>query len=110
MNLKKYNIYTKQLIDGMPSPVFSASTFSPNHKNDEVFSSRYAKILSVSREKYSKSRKSVEQRINKSLEDVEKQEIEWEKKKQEFEEKKKDEKAKKHAELIAKQAELKKEV
>ena len=110
MNLKKYNIYTKQLIDGMPSPVFSAGTFSPNQKNDEVFSSRYEKILSVSREKYSKSRKNVEERINKSLEDVEKQEIEWEKKKGEFEEKKKDEKAKKHAELIAKQAEAKKEV
>lgn len=110
MNLKKYNIYTKQLIDGMPSPVFSASTFSPNLKNDEVFSSRYAKILSVSREKYSKSRKSVEQRINKSLEDVEKQELEWDKKKAEFEDKKKDEKAKKHAELLSKQAELKKEV
>lgn len=109
MNLKKYNIYTKQLIDGMPSPVFSAGTFSPNQKNDEVFSSRYAKILSVSREKYSKSRKSVEWKINKSLEDVEKQELEWEKKKQEFEEKKKDEKAKKHAELIAKQSENKKE-
>jgi len=24
MNLKKYTIYTKQLIDGMPSPIFSA--------------------------------------------------------------------------------------
>jgi hypothetical protein len=24
MNLKKYTIYMKQLIDGMPSPVFSA--------------------------------------------------------------------------------------
>ncbi|MDP2090132.1 MAG: type IV secretion system DNA-binding domain-containing protein [Candidatus Gracilibacteria bacterium] len=109
MNLKKYNIYTKQLIDGMPSPVFSASTFSPNKKNDEVFSSRYAKILSVSREKYSKPRKSVEGKINKSLEDVEKQEQEWDKKKAEFEDKKKEEKAKKHAELIAKQMETKKE-
>ena len=109
MNLKKYNIYTKQLIDGMPSPVFSSSTFSPNQKNDEVFSSRYAKILSVSREKYSKPRKSVEWKINKSLEEVEKQEQEWDKKKAEFEDKKKEEKAKKHAELLAKQGEGKKE-
>ncbi len=109
MNLKKYNIYTKQLIDGMPSPVFSASTFSPNIKNEEVFSSRYEKILSVSREKYSKSRKSVESRINKSLDDIEKQEELWEKKKIEFEEKKKDEKAKKHAELLSKQISNKKD-
>jgi len=96
LNLKNYNIYTKQLIDGMPSPVFSASTFGPNTRNEEVFSSRYAKILSVSREKYSKPRKSVESKINKSLEDLEKQEEEFEKKKAEYNEKKKEEKTKKH--------------
>jgi hypothetical protein len=26
-NLRKYDIYSKLLIDGMPSPVFSATTF-----------------------------------------------------------------------------------
>jgi hypothetical protein len=103
MNLSKYDIYIKQLIDWMPSSVFSAWTIAPNTKNDEVFSSRYKKILSVSREKYSKSRKSVEDRINKSLNDVEKQEKEWDKKKVLFEEKKKEEKAKKHQEMLAKQ-------
>jgi hypothetical protein len=108
MNLSKYNIYTKQLIDGMPSKVFSAWTFSPNKKNEEVFHARYEKILSVSREKYSKSRKSVEDRINKTLQDLEKQENEWEKKKVEFEQKKKDEKAKKHQEMIEKQNTTKK--
>ncbi len=72
MNLKKYNIYMKQLIDWMPSPVFSSSTFAPNKKNDDVFSKRYEKILQVSREKYSKSRKSVEDRIYKSIDDIDK--------------------------------------
>lgn len=108
MNLRKYSVYTKQLIDGMPSPVFSAWTFPPNKKNDEVFATRYEKILSVSREKYSKSRKSVEQRIAKTMDDIEKQEILFEKRKQEFEEKKKEEKAQKHAELLAKQSDSKK--
>jgi len=107
MNLKKYTVYTKQLIDGMPSSVFSAWTFPPNKKNEEVFHTRYQKILSVSREKYSKSRKSVEDKISKTLSDIEKQEIQFEKRKAEFEQKKKDEKAKKHQEMLAKQAEIK---
>ena len=104
MNLRKYTIYTKQLIDGMPSPVFSAWTFPPNKKDDNVFHARYEKILSVSREKYSKSRKSVEARTNKALEDIEKQEKQWEKKKEDFEQKKKEEKAKKHKAMLEKQA------
>ena len=108
MNLKKYTIYTKQLIDGMPSNVFSAATFPPNKKNEEVFHSRYKKILSVSREKYAKSKQTVENRISKTLSDLEKQEQEWEKKKAEFEAKKKEEKAKKHKEMLEKQAEFKK--
>jgi len=109
MNLKKYNIYIKQLIDWMPSPVFSSSTFAPNKKHDEVFSKRYEKILQVSREKYSKSRKSVEDRIYKSIDDIDKQEQQWEKKKELFAQKQKEEKAKKHAELIDKQNKNKKE-
>jgi hypothetical protein len=43
----------------MPSPVFSAKTFAPHKKNPEAFETRYSKILNVSREKYSKSRKIV---------------------------------------------------
>ena len=92
MNLKKYNIYTKQLIDGMPSPVFSASTFAPNIKQEEVFAKRYEKILTVSREKYSKPRVQVEERIYKTIDDIDKQEQLWEKKKQEYKEKEKQEK------------------
>jgi len=109
MNLSKYNIYTKQLIDGMPSSVFSAGTFAPNKKNEDVFASRYDKILSVSREKYSKPRKIVEARINKTLKDIEIQEEQWDKKKAEFDRKKKEDKAKKHMELMEKQNLVKKD-
>lgn len=98
MNLKKYDIYTKQLIDGMPSPIFSAGTFPPNKKNEEIFASRYTKILNVSREKYSRTKKSVEDKINKMLNDVEAQEEQWEKKKEAYAEKQKEEKAKKQQE------------
>lgn len=98
MNLKKYDIYTKQLINGMPSPIFSAGTFAPNHKDEAIFVARYKKILNVSREKYSTSRVTVENRINKMLNDVEIQENQWEKKKEAFAEQKKDDKAKKQQE------------
>jgi hypothetical protein len=94
----------KQLIDGMPSQIFSANTFPPHPKNSEAFESRYSKILNVSREKYSKARLTVVNRINKSMEDIEKAENEWEKKKAAFEEKKKADKAKKHAEMLEKNA------
>jgi len=99
-NLAKYNIYLKQLIDWMPSLVFSAKTFAPTKKNIEAFDIRYKKILSVSREKYSKSRESVVSRINKTMDDIDKAEKLWEKKKLDFEEKKKSEKQKKHLEMM----------
>jgi hypothetical protein len=95
MNLSKYDIYLKQLVDGMPSNIFSAGTFPPYYKDDEVFHARYEKILKVSREKYSKPRKEVESRINKSLNDIEKEENQWEKKKEAYKQKEKDDKAKK---------------
>jgi hypothetical protein len=98
MNLSKYNIYLKQLIDGMPSNIFSAWTFAPHKKEEEIFQSRYQKILKVSREKYSKPRKTVESKINKTLFDIEKQEEAWEKRKEEFKQKEKEEKAKKRLE------------
>lgn len=95
MNQKKYTIYLKQLIDGMPSAIFSAWTFPPHEKDDEEFRERYQKILQVSRERYCKKREIVEEKINKSMEDIEKQEDEWEKKKEEFKQKKEDEKRQK---------------
>jgi hypothetical protein len=60
MNQKKYTIYIKELIDGMPSPIFSAVTFPPHPKNEEEFQERYQKILQVSRERYCKKRSIVE--------------------------------------------------
>ena len=90
-NLRKYTIYIKQLIDWMPSKVFSSDTFSPYPVNPETFDTRYKKILQVSREKYSLSREIVEQKIYKLIKDLEEQE----KKAEAFKEKlKRDKKAK----------------
>ncbi len=77
---------------------------TPNKKHEEIFSKRYDKILQVSREKYSNAKVKVEDKINKTMYDIEKQEIYWEKKKADMEAKKKEEKAKKHAEMLDKQA------
>jgi len=100
MNQRKYTIYLKQLIDGMPSPIFSAGTFPPHAKDPEEFSERYQKILQVSRERYCKPRKLVVEKINKSMDEIEKQEAEWEKKKEEFKQKKEDEKRQKQQERM----------
>jgi vacuolar-type H+-ATPase subunit I/STV1 len=100
MNQKKYTIYMKQLIDGMPSQIFSAATFPPHLKDPVEFAERYQKILQVSRERYCKPRKLVVEKINKSMEDIEKEEDEWEKKKEEFKEKKQEEKLVKQKERV----------
>ena len=100
MNQKKYTIYLKQLIDGMPSPIFSAGTFPPHDKDEEEFRERYEKILQVSRERYCKKREIVEEKINKSMAEIEKQEDEWEIKKAEFKQKKEDEKRQKQQERM----------
>ncbi len=92
MNLKKYNIYSKILVDWMPTNVFSASTFFPKEKDEILFKERYSKILAVSREKYCKSRSSVEAKINSTLDEVEREEKDFEKKKEDFKKKKEAEK------------------
>lgn len=107
ISMSKYDIYLKQLIDGMPSSTFSAGTFAPNKKDDTIFAARYNKILTVSREKYSKARTNVEWKISKMMEDVERQEGEWEKKKEDFKKKKEAEKKAAHEEKMKKQAEAK---
>lgn len=91
-NLKKYTIYTKQLIDWMPSKVFSSDTFSPYPITAEAFETRYKKILQVSREKYSTAKDTVEQKIYKSIKDLEEEELKLEKMKEKFKEEKKKEK------------------
>lgn len=59
LNLTKFNVYMKLMINGVASEPFSAKTLAPlagktNNKH---------KILNVSRERYSKSRELVEERI-----------------------------------------------
>ena len=61
MNLPKYDIYTKLLINGMPSPVFSATTFPPLRSLSTIDSEQdIAVIRRVIREKYTKPRESIE--------------------------------------------------
>lgn len=98
-NLKKYTIYTKQLIEWMPSKVFSANTLSPHSIDPEVFSNRYNKILKVSREKYSNSKDLVEEKIYKTIKDLELQEEKQEKEIKKKKDLEKQEKEKKIAEM-----------
>ncbi len=63
MNLKKYDIYTKLLIDGMPSPVFSATTLAPILARLEIPEQKVDVVLKVSREKYAKPVELVEKKI-----------------------------------------------
>lgn len=78
MNQKKYTIYIKQLIDGMPSTIFSATTFPPHSVDNTEFQERYKNILQVSRERYTKPRKLVEEKIGKLISDLEEDEKRWE--------------------------------
>lgn len=92
MNQKKYTIYIKQLIDGMPSAIFSASTFPPHKKDKEIFLERYEKILQVSRERYTKPRAFVEGKISSFMHTLEKEETAWALRKEEFKKQKQQEK------------------
>ena len=61
VQLPKYNLYTKLLIDGMPSQPFSASTLPPIAT--EIEEGRREKVIKFSRERYAKSRDVVEDKI-----------------------------------------------
>lgn len=91
-NLRKYSVYTKLLIDGMPSKVFSADTYSPYKTDPEVFKTRYDKILKVSREKYAKPREFVVSKINQMMEEIDKREEIEAKRLKDFKDKKEKEK------------------
>ena len=81
MNLKKYTTYTNLMIDGMPSRSFSAQTFPPvAHLNPDLHQSR-DKIMKVSRDRYAKDRKKVEQHIQKTTDDTSDEESSHTKKK-----------------------------
>lgn len=62
VNLAKYNIYIKLMIDGIASRPFSAETLPPFPKNPV---SNKEKIVRVSRERYGTLRKIVEEKIEK---------------------------------------------
>ncbi|MFZ5365454.1 MAG: type IV secretory system conjugative DNA transfer family protein [Patescibacteria group bacterium] len=59
VNLPKYNIYLKLMIDGVASDPFSANTLPPRHEN----TGNVDKIVTISRERYAKSREVVEEKI-----------------------------------------------
>ena len=61
VNLAKYNIYIKLMIDGLAGRPFSAETLSPFPKPEK---SNEEKIIKVSRERYSTPRKIVEDKIS----------------------------------------------
>lgn len=62
VNLPKYNIYLKLMIDGIAGDAFSAETLSPISLEDTKGNEE--KIIKVSRERYTSDRKEVEDKIS----------------------------------------------
>lgn len=62
VNLKKYNVYVKLMIDGLAGRPFSAATLPPFQPLEK---SNREKIIQVSRERYSFPRHVVEEKISK---------------------------------------------
>lgn len=61
MNLAKYDIYLKLLMEGMPSTTFSATTLPPVEKMSNVDSEQDIEVIRrVTREKYSQPREIIE--------------------------------------------------
>lgn len=60
INLSKYNIYLKLMINGLAGDAFSATTLPPLDNYQE----NQEKIIRVSRERYAKLKKEVEEKIN----------------------------------------------
>lgn len=61
VNLNKYRVYLKLMIDGVASQAFSASTLPPTWPPQ----GNREKIIEVSRERYAKDRKTIEEKIAK---------------------------------------------
>ncbi len=61
VNLAKYNIYLKLMIDGVAGRPFSAETLPPFSKLEQ---SNKEKIIKISRERYSTPRKIIEEKIS----------------------------------------------
>jgi len=64
VNLTKYNVYLKLMIDGISGRPFSAETLSPFL---ELEKSNKEKIIKVSRERYGTPRRDIEEKISKWL-------------------------------------------
>lgn len=94
-NLRKYDIYSKLLVDGMPTPVFSATTFAPINSRVEILEQKRDVLLKVSREKYSKPVEMVEKKILEFNTKVVEDERKLKKSEEEYKEKMKEEKKKK---------------
>jgi CxxC-x17-CxxC domain-containing protein len=60
VNLPKYNIYLKLMIDGIAGDAFSATTLPPIERR---FDDSTEKVVKVSRERYSQDKKEVEEKI-----------------------------------------------
>ena len=72
VNLTKYNIYVKLMIDGIASSPFSAETLYPLPRPKNTYSKE---IIEFSREKYGRPRKFVEEKIAKLVGVSEEQKI-----------------------------------
>jgi CxxC-x17-CxxC domain-containing protein len=62
VNLPKYNIYLKLMIDGIAGDAFSATTLPPVYIGDTVDNEE--KIIAASRERYASSKEEVEDKIS----------------------------------------------
>ena len=79
VNLDKYNIYLKLMIDGAASKAFSAITLPPVSKPEKSYKD---KIISISRERYTSPKEEIEEKLAKWSEAVQ---IEREEKKKKYE-------------------------
>jgi CxxC-x17-CxxC domain-containing protein len=62
VNLPKYNVYLKLMIDGIAGDAFSATTLPPASISDTEGNEE--KVIKVTRERYASSRTDVEEKIN----------------------------------------------
>ncbi len=68
VNLKKYDVYMKLMIDGATSQPFSASTLLPIEQRTDLAGALYrtdssGKVLKVSRERYASPREKIEEKV-----------------------------------------------
>lgn len=71
VNLPKYNIYLRLMIDGVTSQPFSASTLEPFERPSEIHKE---KIIQVSRERYASPREEVQEKIKRWSRPIEEKE------------------------------------